>query len=68
MLSTRDHGLPLPDGWHDLFDAEMEDMVIVAGYILRLYRERTELEIAQWTKLAVGGKKAIRNWLEERGK
>lgn len=68
LLSTRIHAIPLPDGWNELFDADMDDMVLVCGYIMRLYRERPEAEKARWIELVVGGKKAVRKWLEEQGR
>jgi len=46
----------------------MDDMVLVCGYIMRLYRERPEAEKARWIELVVGGKKAVRKWLEEQGR
>lgn len=68
MLSTREHGLALPEGWHELFDSDMQDMTSVAGWILRLYRPRLESDKALWTKLVTGGKKAVRRWLEDQGR
>lgn len=41
-------------------------MLSVCGYIMRLYRERDEAEVMECAKLALGGKKGIRRWLEER--
>lgn len=61
------HGASLPVGWHDLFDADLDDMMSVAGYIVRLYRDRSAEDKQLWTKLAVGGKKAVRNWIEDNG-
>lgn len=68
LLSTREHGVALPEGWHELFDSDMDDMMSVCGYIVRLYRQRSDADIARWMKLALGGKKAVRKWLEENGR
>jgi len=65
LLSTRHHDVSLPSGWHDLFDAEYDDVMAVAGYIMRLYRERSEEDKKRWIHLAIGGKKAVRKWLED---
>jgi len=65
LIATRFRAIPLPEGWNELFDVEYEDMVAVSGSVLRLYRERSEEDKRRWTSLAVGGKKAVRQWLEE---
>ncbi|KAF8321101.1 cyclin-like protein [Clavulina sp. PMI_390] len=65
LLSTRDNDISLPDDWEELFDANMDDMLSVCGYIMRLYRERSDDDIARWIRLSVGGKKAVRKWLED---
>ena len=44
LLSERQVGIGLPGGWWELFDAEWEDMWSVCGYIMRLYRARSEDE------------------------
>jgi len=44
LLSERKVGIGLPEGWWSLFDAEWEDMWSVCGYIMRLYRTRSEDE------------------------
>ncbi len=52
-----------PNCWWELFDAFWEDMWSVCGYIMRLYRERTDEE----RKRVVGlvSKKDVRLWLEQ---
>ena len=64
FLSTRLHGVALPDGWHDLFDAELEDVRSVAGYVMRLYRDRGEEGKSRCVELVLGGKKTVRKFLE----
>lgn len=46
-----------------LFDAEWEDVWSVSGYVMRLYRKRTEED----RKRVVGmvSKKDVRKWLED---
>ncbi|KAJ3982746.1 cyclin-like protein [Lentinula detonsa] len=65
-LSTRYYQIALPslppNRWWELFDADWEDLWSVCGYIMRLYRERSEEE-----RLRVVGlisKKGVRSWLE----
>ncbi|KAJ3997510.1 cyclin-like protein [Lentinula boryana] len=65
-LSTRYYQIALPSHppncWWELFDADWEDLWSVCGYIMRLYRERSEEE-----RLRVVGlisKKGVRSWLE----
>ncbi len=65
LIATRVRAIPLPEGWHELFDIEYEDMLAVSDCILRLYRERSEEDKTRWMLLAVGGKKAVRQWLDE---
>ncbi|KAF8312742.1 cyclin-like protein [Cantharellus anzutake] len=67
LITTRIQGIPLPDGWYELFDVEHEDMLAVADQVLRLYRERSEEDKRRWTLLGIGGKKAVRKWLDETG-
>jgi hypothetical protein len=67
FISTREHGITLPEGWHDLFDADGDDMLNIGGFIMRLYRERSKEDETTWVKLAIGGKRALRKWLEDRG-
>ena len=66
MLATRQLGVALPSSpdscWWELFDADWEDIWSVAGYIMRLYRERSLEEQAR--VLGLVSKKAIRAWLE----
>lgn len=54
-----------PNCWWDLFDADWEDVWSVCGYIMRLYRERTEEERSRVVGMV--GKKDVRRWLEEQG-
>ncbi|KAJ3728742.1 cyclin-like protein [Lentinula raphanica] len=65
-LATRQLQIPLPSQpshcWWELFDADWEDLWSICGYIMRLYRERSEEE-----RLRVVGmisKKGVRTWLE----
>lgn len=66
LLTIRHLGISLPSEspncWWDLFDAAWEDMWSVCGYIMRLYRERSDEE----RKRVVGlvSKKDVRLWLE----
>ncbi|KAJ6618345.1 cyclin-like protein [Mycena sp. CBHHK59/15] len=66
LLTTRHLHIPLPSTppncWWELFDAAWEDVWSVCGFIMRLYRSRTEDE-----KMRVVGmvnKKEVRKWLE----
>jgi len=68
LLTTRHLHIPLPSSppncWWELFDAAWEDVWSVCGYIMRLYRARSEDE-----KMRVVGmvnKKDVRRWLEDR--
>ena len=67
LLTVRHISIPLPSEppscWWELFDAAWEDVWSVAGYIMRLYRERTPEDNAR--VLGLVSKKAIRAWLEE---
>jgi len=49
--------------WWELFDAEWEDVWSVSGYIMRLYRKRTDEERKR--VLGMINKKEVRRWLEE---
>ncbi|KAI0312465.1 cyclin-like protein [Amylostereum chailletii] len=66
LLTTRHLGISLPSApqncWWDLFDADYEDVWTVCGYIMRLYRVRTEEERARVVGMV--GKKDVRSWLE----
>lgn len=66
MLATRQLGIALPSlpegSWWELFDAEWEDVWSVAGYIMRLYRDRTPEDHARVLNLVT--KKGVRSWLE----
>ena len=67
MLATRQLRIPLPSTpdccWWELFDADWEDIWSVAGYVMRLYRERTPGD--QVRVLGLVSKKGVRTWLEE---
>ncbi|KAI0781059.1 cyclin-L1 [Trametes elegans] len=67
LLATRQLGISLPSSpescWWELFDANWEDVWSVAGYIMRLYRERSPEDQAR--VLGLVSKKGIRLWLED---
>ena len=67
MLATRQLGIAVPSSpeacWWELFDADWEDVWSVAGYIMRLYRERTPEDHAR--VLSMVTKKGVRAWLED---
>jgi cyclin L len=66
LLATRFLDYPLPDQWWVLFDADWDDVWSVCGYIMRLYRERTDEE-----KNRIAGmisKKEVRRWLDDHGR
>lgn len=67
LLATRHLGISLPSAppncWWDLFDAPWEDVWIVCGHIMRLYRERAVEE--QHRVMRMINKKEVRKWLEE---
>jgi cyclin L len=65
LLTIRHLGIPLPDGWWDLFDAEWEDVWTVSGHIMRLYREQPAEKSRELATLL--NKKDVRRWLEEHG-
>ncbi|KAI5124345.1 hypothetical protein M0805_008952 [Coniferiporia weirii] len=66
LLTTRHLRIPLPSQpsncWWELFDAEWEDVWSVAGYIMRLYRERSDQERTEPMGLLT--KKDVRKWIE----
>ena len=66
MLATRHLGVALPSTpgscWWELFDADWEDIWSVAGYVMRLYRERSPDEQAR--VLGLVSKQKVRDWLE----
>ncbi|KAI0374766.1 cyclin-L1 [Pilatotrama ljubarskyi] len=67
LLATRQLAIALPSTpescWWELFDADWEDVWSVAGYIMRLYRERSPDDQAR--VLGLVSKKGIRLWLED---
>lgn len=67
ILATRQLGIALPTSpegsWWELFDVEWEDVWSVAGYIMRLYRERTREDHARVLDMVT--KKGVRLWLED---
>ena len=66
LLAIRHLGLTLPsspsENWWELFDADWEDMWAVAGYIMRLYRERSLEDKVRPMHLL--SKKDVRTWLD----
>ncbi|KAF9001920.1 cyclin-like protein [Cyathus striatus] len=68
LLAVRHLGISLPSEpsncWWELFDANWEDVWSVCGYIMRLYRKRTEVDEKRVVGLVT--KKAVRAWLEDR--
>ncbi|KAF5372966.1 hypothetical protein D9758_001680 [Tetrapyrgos nigripes] len=66
-LTTRHMRLSLPSEppycWWELFDAEWEDLWSVCGYIMRLYRDRSDEERSIVVKMV--NKKEVRKWLED---
>jgi hypothetical protein len=66
LLTVRYLSIPLPSDpsncWWELFDADMEDVWSVCGYIMRLYRERLPEE--RMRVIGMTGKKDVRSWLE----
>ncbi|TCD60921.1 hypothetical protein EIP91_009294 [Steccherinum ochraceum] len=65
LLATRHLGISLPTTppWWELFDAEWEDIWSVCGYIMRLYRNRTQKD--QLLVLGMVTKQSVRQWLED---
>ncbi|KAH9946217.1 cyclin-like protein [Epithele typhae] len=67
MLATRHLNIALPSSpdacWWELFDADWQDIWSVAGYIMRLYRERSTEDQARVMGLV--SKKAVRSWIED---
>ena len=67
LLTSRQLSIPLPSKhpncWWTLFDAEWDDVWTVAGYIMRLYRERSPGEKTKVMGLVT--KREVRKWLEE---
>lgn len=59
-------GLPSESGksWWELFDAEWEDIWSVSGYIMRLYRSRSDEERRRTVGMV--SKQGVRRWLETR--
>ncbi|KAG8932168.1 hypothetical protein FRC02_001585 [Tulasnella sp. 418] len=68
FLTCRQLAVSLPSEadqpWWELFDANLEDIMSICGYIQRLYRPRTEGEKDLVTKLVT--KKELRKWLEDK--
>ncbi|KAL5490227.1 hypothetical protein ACEPAI_5060 [Sanghuangporus weigelae] len=67
LLATRHLRISLPSQppncWWVLFDAEWEDVWSVAGYIMRLYRQRSVEDSAR--PMGLLSKKDVRRWLEK---
>jgi len=49
--------------WWDLFDADYQDMWSVCGYVMRLYRKRSDHDRVRVVGMI--SKKGVRKWLEE---
>ncbi|THH04693.1 hypothetical protein EW145_g5323 [Phellinidium pouzarii] len=66
LLTARHLRIPLPSEppncWWELFDAEWDDVWSVSGYIMRLYRRRSDEEAAR--PLGLVTKKNLRKWIE----
>ncbi|KAG8956526.1 hypothetical protein FRC04_000004 [Tulasnella sp. 424] len=66
FLTCRQLQIPLPEEpshpWWSLFDADLEDITSICGYILRLYRPRSEAE--KQLAMALVSKKELRKWLD----
>ncbi|EGN96061.1 hypothetical protein SERLA73DRAFT_185577 [Serpula lacrymans var. lacrymans S7.3] len=67
VLTTRHLGISLPstppDCWWELFDADWEDVWIVCGHVMRLYRQRSVEDCIRVAALI--NKKSVREWLEK---
>ncbi|TFL07705.1 cyclin-like protein [Pterulicium gracile] len=67
LLTTRHLNISLPSTrpncWWELFDAEWDDIWIVCGFIMRLYRERDPAEMMKVVKMV--NKTEVRRWLEK---
>ncbi|KAF8810170.1 cyclin-like protein [Phlegmacium glaucopus] len=67
LLATRHLNIPLPSQppvcWWELFDARWEDVWSISGYIMRLYRQRTQEETRR--VLGMVNKQEVRKWLED---
>jgi cyclin L len=63
LLCARFLSIPLPEKWHEIFDADWEDMWSVAGYIMRLYQPQTPEKKRELMSLL--DKKSLRQWLEK---
>ncbi|QRV75309.1 Cyclin, N-terminal domain [Ceratobasidium sp. AG-Ba] len=51
--------------WYKLFDVDQKDLEAVAGWIMRLYQQRDAKLDKTILELVVGGKKAVRAWVDE---
>lgn len=51
--------------WYTLFDVDQEDLESVAGWIMRLYQQRSPELDRTVVDLVIGGKKAVRSWVDE---
>ncbi|KZO91068.1 cyclin-like protein [Calocera viscosa TUFC12733] len=72
-LAAREIGVCLPEPperepWWALFDADLEDMEQVCGWVLRLYRKQDEEEREVVHNLILGGRREVRKWLDERAR
>ncbi|PVG00878.1 cyclin-like protein [Serendipita vermifera] len=70
FLTIRHLQLPLPSEptssirWWELFDASFDDMWVISGIIMRLYRRRSEAD--QQRVVNMLRKEDVRKWLEHR--
>lgn len=66
FLTCRELQVPLPSStqhpWWELFDADIDDITSICGYIQRLYRPRTDHERNLIATLV--SKREVRRWLE----
>lgn len=51
--------------WYTLFDVEQEDLESVVGWIMRLYQRQNPKLDETVLELVVGGKKAVRSWIDD---
>lgn len=65
LRQRESHGNEEEAPWYTLFDVEKEDLESVAGWIMRLYQQRSPELDKTVVELVVGGKKAVRSWTDE---
>ncbi|CAE7189338.1 unnamed protein product [Rhizoctonia solani] len=64
-LRTRETRENEEPSWYTLFDVDREDLEAVAGWIMRLYQPQKPTHGKIIAELIVGGKKAVRAWVDE---